>query len=194
VVSKFDKWGVLLYQSFSGDAEEGDQATLTVRGGSITYEGKKTGMFYNTNNRDSLSLEGVRLVNASDTLINCKKGGWGNRDTARRGGRLGVSAKKQTLSGLVCADKDSQVSLKMTDGSEFTGTLNPDNTAASASIEIDKSSCWSLTADSYVSGTLKAGLPSIQSNGHTLYYSSAANPSLGGKTYNLEGGGHLKAY
>ena len=192
VVSKFDKWGVLLYQSFSGDAEEGDQATLTVRGGSITYEGKKTGMFYNTNNRDSLALENVCLVNASDTLINCKKGGWGNRDTARRGGRLGVSAKKQALTGLICADKDSQVSLTMTDGSEFTGALNPAATAANASISIDATSCWSLTADSYVSGTLKADLASIQSNGHTLYYSAEANPTLAGKTYDLEGGGRLQ--
>jgi len=192
VVSKFDKWGVLLYQSFSGDAEEGDQATLTVRGGSITYEGTKTGLFYNTNNRDSLSLEGVRLVNASDTLINCKKGGWGNRDTARRGGRLGVSTKSQTMAGLICADSDSQVSIAMTDGSEFTGALNPDNTAASASISLDATSCWSITADSYVNGALRADLASLQSNGHDLYYSSQANPSLGGKTYDLAGGGHLK--
>jgi len=191
VTSKFNKWGVLLYQSFSGDAEEGDKATLCVSGGSINYEGTKTGLFYNTNNRDSLCLSNVTLTNASDTLINCKKGGWGNRDTARRGGKLSVETKQQQLEGLICADADSQVLLNMKESSCFSGAFNPDNTAQKATLLISEDSQWNVTKDSYVNGLLQAKTSSIQSNGHNIYYSTAANPQLQGQTFDLNGGGKL---
>jgi len=197
--SKKDKWGVLLYQSFSGDADEGDEATLSMKGGSLTYEGKKTGMFYNTNNRDSLYLNNVELINNSDTLINCKKGGWGNRDTARRGGTLGVRCDNQIMKGIVYADKNSSIKLTLAEGTQYTGAFNPDNTAKYARLSIDGSSRMALTADSYVNGELVLGyvpstdkeISNIASNGHNLYYSMAKNKYLEGKSYLLNGGGKL---
>jgi hypothetical protein len=54
-----------------------------------------------------------------------------------------------------------------------------------------------VTADSYlttltgaaISGT---SIANITGNGHTVYYDSSANSSLGGQTYSLAGGGQLK--
>lgn len=34
-------------------------------------------------------------------------------------------------------------------------------------------------------------ITNITGNGHNVYYSTSANPSLGGKTYTLAGGGKL---
>jgi len=198
--AKADKWGVLLYQSFSGDAEEGDRATLSVKGGSITYEGTKCGMFYNTNNRDSLYLENVKLVNAGDTIVNSKKGSWGNTDSARRGGTLSVACNNQKLEGLVCADSDSQVNLYLANGSTFTGSINPIHVAKAASIHIDGTSKWVLTTDAYVIGKLElpeqpnpnVPIKYIQGDGNNIYYLTSANPQLQGKKYWLANGGHLK--
>ena len=46
--------------------------------------------------------------------------------------------------------------------------------------------------DGFTDGT--TALTNLKDNGHTLYYnsSSAANAWLGGKTYELQGGGYLK--
>jgi len=194
VISKFDKWGVLLYQSFSGDAEEGDKATLSIRGGDLTYEGTKTGMFYNTNNRDSLYLEDVTLTNTSDTLINCKKGNWGNNDSARRGGTLSVETNMQILEGLVCADVNSQVSLNMKNASIFIGAFNPDNTAKQATLLMSNDSYWVLTKNSYVNGALRLNTDNIRSNGHNIYYNSANNSAFAGRTIDLPGGGKMMPF
>ena len=63
-------------------------------------------------------------------------------------------------------------------------------------VNLDASSSWSLTADSHVDGFTDGttALTNLKGNGHTLYYnsSSAANAWLGGKTYELQGGGYLK--
>jgi hypothetical protein len=34
-------------------------------------------------------------------------------------------------------------------------------------------------------------MTNIVGNGHTVYYDARSNPSLGGRTYTLEGGGTL---
>jgi len=197
--SNFDKWGVLLYQSFSGDAEEGDRATLSMKGGSLTYNGRKTGMFYNTNNRDSLYLNNVKIVNKSDTIINVKKGGWGNRDNASRGGTLAVRCDNQTLKGVVAVDKDSKATLHFGEGSKFEGSINPDNTAKEVSFTLDATSKISLTENSYVNGVItldkeyaaNAQIPNIVGNGHNIFYSPEANPDFKKERFNLINGGSL---
>ena len=57
---------------FSGDAEVGNKGHTVDDWRFLTYEGKKTGMFYNTNSTDSLYLNSVKLHNASDTLFLCQ--------------------------------------------------------------------------------------------------------------------------
>ncbi len=197
--SNKDKWGVLLYQSFSGDAEVGSEATLSMTGGSLTYEGKKTGMFYNTNSTDSLYLNNVKLNNASDTIFCAKKGGWGNRDTARRGGTLGVLCENQKLEGIVYADANSCIKLTLTKGSIFSGCIDPKKEAKYIRLQIDDNSTWNLSADSFINGELIFNstptgtntINNIEGNGHNVYYSAAKNKALGSSSFPLKGGGCL---
>lgn len=200
--SKKDKWGVLLYQSFSGDAEVGNEATLSMTGGSLTYEGKKTGMFYNTNSTDSLYLNSVKLHNASDTLFCAKKGGWGNRDTARRGGTLAVLCENQQLDGIIYADANSSIKMTFAKGTTFSGSIDPKKEAKYIKLQLDDNSTWRVTADSFINGELVFDttptetntINNIVGNGHNVYYSAAKNAALAGGSFPLKGGGCLMPY
>ena len=108
-----NKWGSLLYQSMSGDAE-GVDGYLTMTGGSFTYTGITGGMFYNTNSTAHYTLNGVILINSCDTLIRCIKGSWGG-SSASSGGITNFIAKNQTLSGLIHVDANSKAMITLQD-------------------------------------------------------------------------------
>ena len=50
-----DKWGVMIYQSFSGDAE-GSEGTFTMTGGSLVYTANGP-LFYVTNSTGIINAE-----------------------------------------------------------------------------------------------------------------------------------------
>jgi len=179
----------------SGDAD-GTDGYLTMTGGTFTYTGKKGGLFYNTNSSAIITLNAVKLINSSDTLVRCIKGSWGG-STASSGGRTYLTAKNQTLTGLIHVDANSKASVKLQSSSAFTGALNKSNTALLASINLDATSTWTLTAISYVdtignsTGISGTTCTNITGNGYNLYYKTALNSYLGGKTYTLVNGGYL---
>ena len=81
----------------------------------------------------------------------------------------------------------------LTDGSSWRGSLNEDNQADSASIALDRSSSWELTANSYVTSISDkdASFANNKSNGHNIYYDASQNSALAGRTIDLPGGGKL---
>jgi hypothetical protein len=188
-----DKWGVMIYQSMSGDAE-GSEGTYTMTGGSLSYTGSNGPLFYVTNTTANINLSGVALAVDSGILVNAAAGEWGN--SGSNGGTVILTADGQTLPGSITADAISSVSLILNNGSTLSGAINSDNTAKSASITLDDSSTWALTADSYITtitGAIVSGsaVTNITGNGFNVYYNSSANPSLNGQTYSLVGGGSL---
>jgi hypothetical protein len=195
IKSTYNKWGALLYQSMSGDAS-GVDGTLTINGGSFTYSGTSGGMFYNTNATTYINLNGVSLTNSCDTLLRCIKGSWGG-SSASSGGIAHLTAKSQTLAGLIHIDAESKGYIVLQDVSSFTGAINKSNTAKSVSLTLDSSSMWTLTGNSYINGLITnpgisgTSVSNITGNGFNLYYNSGDNQSLGGKTYNLINGGLL---
>jgi hypothetical protein len=127
-------------------------------------------------------------------LLDAAAGNWGT--TGSNGGTAVLNVSKQTLTGSVVVDKISTATLKLSNGSTLTGAVNAANTAKSVLLALDSGSRWTVTANSYVtvlSGLTVSGnkVTNIVGNGHTVRYSKAANPSLGGKTYTLAGGGTL---
>jgi hypothetical protein len=102
------------------------------------------------------------------------------------------------LSGAVNADEISTVSLTLQNGSTLNGAIDSANKAKQASLTLDASSTWTLTADSYLTvlsdekGISGSAVTNITGNGHTLYYDPSLNAYLNGKTYGLNGGGTLK--
>ncbi|MBQ1613452.1 MAG: hypothetical protein II089_02240, partial [Selenomonas sp.] len=185
------KHGVMLYQSFSGDANVG-VARFTAK--NSTLNNKSAGpMFYVTNTTAEADLENTKLVQAGDILVKVASDRWGS--TGQNGGDFTLNAQQQRLQGRIIADNISKVTLKLGPAAEFTGTINDDYQAETAHVSLAKDAIWNLTADAYVSTITDAAadFSNINSNHHNIYYDKDSNPSLKGQTIALPGGGKLIA-
>ncbi|SEI90897.1 hypothetical protein [Demequina mangrovi] len=164
---------VMLYQSMSGDAEEGT-SSFTMSGGSLTS--LSGDMFYVTNTDAVISLSGVALTLADGTDLLVVAGndgsrGWGTEGA--NGGTATVDLAGQSASGDIVVDEISELTLSLTGGSDYTGAVNPDGTAAAAlAVDLDASSTWTLTGDSYVTA-LTGSLDGIDLDGYSLYVDGA---------------------
>lgn len=188
------KNGIMLYQSTSGDAAEG-KASFNAADSTLTTTSKGP-MFYVTNTDASATLKNTKLYYSSGVLVNAsgnKTNNWGK--AGENGGDFTLTGVSQSLEGSVKCDEISTVALNLTERSSFKGCINTGNSAKSASVQLDKSSTWTLTDDSYVSAIANKDTTcsNIKSNGFTIYYdkANAANKWLDGKTLSLSGGGKL---
>jgi len=102
---------------------------------------------------------------------------------------LDDQALTSTLSG------DSTSSLTLKNGSTLDGDF-----LGQGDVSIDATSSWTIHSSFVLDKFNDAGgisgdqVLNITGNGQTIGYSNAANPQLGGKTYNLQGGGTLVPY
>ena len=150
---------VMIYQSMSGDSEEG-KGEFTMTGGSLTS--KNGGMFFVTNTIADINLENVAMNYATDDLLRIEKAGWGNDGS--NGGQVTFSTTKQSLEGNITVDDISTLNMYLKDNSSFEGSI----TAAGKSyIELDNDSTWTLTGDSEVTA-LTCDEDAINLNGYTL--------------------------
>ena len=184
------KSGVMLYQSFSGDAEVGT-STFNMTGGSLAaYAGP---LFYATNTDAVINLKNAGLTAASGILLNAAADQWGT--AGANGASVTLNANAQPLTGDVTADSISSVAVVLSNGSSLSGAIDNANTAKSASLTLDANSTWNVTGDSYLSALISsvADFSNIQDNGYDIYYdaSASANSWLGGQTYYLANGGLL---
>ena len=155
------KTNVLIYQSMSGDASEGD-SDFNMTGGTLT---SLTGsMFHVTNTTTTINLNGVSLVNAADSsdFLIASADSWGT--SGKNGGNATVNLSNQTVEGNVTVDSVSSVTLNIKDGSSYTGAIS---NKGKANVTIEASGTWTLTGDSYVTSLSNAG--TINLNGHKLY-------------------------
>lgn len=185
------KHGIMLYQSFSGDAGIGE-AKFTAKNSVLSN--KSTGpMFYVTNTIATANLENTQLQQDGDILIKVSSDRWGSE--GKNGGNFTLNTVSQKLSGKVLANNISQVTLNLGAKTDWTGSFNEDFTADKAILTMVKDASWNVTADSYLTILKDAdtSFANIQSNGHKIYYDKTANPQLNGKTYSLPGGGQLIA-
>jgi hypothetical protein len=194
--TKSGKWGVMIYQSMSGDAE-GTKGTFTMTGGSLAYTATDGPLFYVTNSTGVITLKGVSLTAVSGTLIKAAAGNWGN--SGSNGGTVVLTADGQVLTGNLVADSISSITTALQNGSSLIGAVNSENTAKVISLSLDATSKWTVTADSHLdvlsdgAGISGSAITNIIGNGHTVYYdaTNTANSALGAKTYSLVNGGQL---
>jgi len=182
--------GVMLYQSFSGDAL-GRESHFNMRGGSLSAAVGP--LFYVTNTHGIIKLADVKLAAASGTLLKAAAGQWGQKGS--NGGKATLIASHQQLDGnLLVADATSSAEASLQNNSLLSGAIQ------GASLTLDASSKWSVTANSTVAAltvddaVVKAQtFGNILGNGHTVTYDASLekNHWLGGKTYQLTGGGEL---
>ncbi len=165
---------VMLYQSMSGDAEQGT-SSFTMTGGTLVS--KNGDMFYVTNTSSVITLSGVDLTLADGTYLLLAAGndgsrGWGSQGS--NGGNCTFKLSGQTVSGDIMVDAISQLDMTIADSSSYTGAINTDGTeAASLTVTLDGTSTWTLTGDSYVTA-FNGSLSNVVTNGHTLYVNGKA--------------------
>lgn len=164
------KTNVLIYQSMSGDASEGN-SIFTMTGGSMTSE---TGsMFHVTNVTTTINLTDVTFTNAedSDDFLILSTDSWGS--SGNNGGNATVNFSGQTASGNIIVDEISNLNLTLKEQSSYTGAINSSNSGGTAAVTLEDGSTWTLTGDSYLT-SFDGDLSNVDLNGYTLYVNGTA--------------------
>ena len=190
LASTKEKWGVMIYQSMSGDAA-GTQGVFTMTGGSLNYTPASGPVFYVTNSTGLITLKGVTVTSNSPTLVSAAAGNWGNAGS--NGGNAVLTVEGQVLAGNLTADSSSSIDATLKNNSNLTGTIT------NAALTLDGTSVWSVTGNSVLTslsdadGIAGSSMVNIRGNGYTVSYDArlAANSYLGGRTYTLANGGTL---
>lgn len=156
---------VMIYQSMSGDAEEGE-SSFTMDGGKLTN--KNGDIFFVNNTTTTIDLTKATIVNKDEDgiFLRACAAGWGSEGS--NGGQVTLNAEEQTIDGDIVVDKVSTLNLLMTEKSAFTGEINEDGAAGDVYVELKNGSTWKLTGDSYIT-SLTCDADSIDLNGHKLY-------------------------
>ncbi|SHJ50165.1 ICP22 family protein [Hespellia stercorisuis] len=186
--------GLMLYQSTSGDAQEG-KAELTAGDSTIstTSDGP---MIYVTNTDAQATFENTKLKFESGTLVKVSGNNTNNWGTVgSNGGNFILNGKNQKFEGAVTCDGISTVTLNLAEKTAYKGAVNADNAGKEVHVALDKDSTLELTGDSHVTTLTDEDetCSNIISNGHTLYYnaSDSENEWLGAKTLTLSDGGKI---
>jgi len=155
---------VMIYQSMSGDAKEGE-AHFAMNGGTLTN--KNGDVFFVNNTATTIELSGATITNEDESgvFLRAAAAGWGKEGS--NGGRVKLNATNQVIDGDLLVDSISTLALNLSDGSQLTGAINPENASSDVSVTIDAGSTWTLTGDSYVTSLDNSG--TIDLNGHALY-------------------------
>ena len=163
---------IMIYQSFSGDADSGN-SHFTMNGGSLTN--KQGHLFHVTNTNAIISLNDVKLTNedAEKVLLSVCADGWRGANN-----KATLNASHQQLEGTILVGSDSELTLNLTDGSTFNGTINGNiiNAAGNSvstetgtvNVTLGDDCTWNLTANTYIT-SLKGDTSRINTNGHRLF-------------------------
>ena len=168
---------IMIYQSMSGDAASGT-SSFTMTGGSL--KSLNGHVFHVTNTSAVITLEGVEIVNedADNILLSVCADGWSGGSNIAM-----LKAIAQKLVGAIKVGSDSSLTLELTDGSTFEGSIDGAITNAkgetvstevgTVSVTLDSTSTWTLTGDSYVT-EFNGHAANVISNGYTLYVNGVA--------------------
>lgn len=161
---------VMIYQSMSGDAAQGE-ASFVMDGGSLTN--KNGDVFFVNNTVATIDLSGATITNedAAGLFLRAAAAGWGSEGS--NGGHVTLNATNQAIKGVMAVDEVSSLNLYLKEGSTFTGSINTDATAGEVYVDIADGATWTLTSDAHITSlTCSAG--AIELNGHTLYVGDTA--------------------
>lgn len=115
---------IMIYQSMSGDAEEGTSA-FSMEGGSLLSH--KGDVFYVTNTDCTIQLDNVKIQNEdpAGALLrvsgNSGSRGWGKAGT--NGGRARFTVQNQQMEGNILVDSISRLSMTLGKNSRWDGAL-----------------------------------------------------------------------
>ncbi len=157
-------WGVIVYQSMSGDSEVGN-STFQMTGG--TLKTGNGGLLYTTNTECTLTLDSVDITYAPDSefFLRCtgndNQRGWGQ--TGSNGSDCLFTAINQEMQGDVIWDSISDLDFYITDNSVLTGAFVDDETYAGnggngyCNVYLEEGCTWTVTGDSTVTSLESEG-------------------------------------
>lgn len=157
-------WGVIVYQSMSGDSEVGN-STFQMTGGKLSAG--NGGLLYTTNTECTLTLDSVDITYAPDSefFLRCtgnnNQRGWGQ--TGNNGSDCLFTAINQEMQGDVVWDSISDLDFYITDNSTLTGAIVDDETYAGnggdgyCNVYLAEGCTWTVTGDSTVSSIESEG-------------------------------------
>ncbi len=158
---------IFIYQSMSGDAEEGAGVFSAADSTLVTNNGDD---FFITNTKAEINLSNTIIThNSTGAFLRVQSGKWGS--SGENGGQVTLNASDEEFYGDIVLDNISTIEINLTEGSYYRGTLNGGNTAKSATIHLSKESVFVLEGDSYIESLTNAdeSNANIYSNGHKLY-------------------------
>ena len=168
---------IMIYQSMSGDADSGT-SSFNMSGGTLTS--KNGHIFHVTNTNAIINLDGVKLVNedSANVLLSVCADGWNGASNIAT-----LNATAQALDGTILVGDDSTLTLNLTNGSTFNGSISGvienakgetvSTEVGTVNVTLDSASTWTLTADTYVT-SFEGNAANVISNGHTLYVNGTA--------------------
>lgn len=135
---------IFLYQSMSGDADEGN-ASFTAKDSTITTN--KGDTIFVTNTTATISLENNTFTNEDGDFLRIQTGKWGT--SGSNGGNVTLNMINQNVEGNIIVDNISTLSMDLSEKTVYKGVINSDNTASDLSVTLDKDSVIILDGDSY---------------------------------------------
>lgn len=163
---------IMIYQSFSGDADSGT-SFFNVNGGSLTN--KNGHVFHVTNTNAVINLKGVKIINQdnNNVLMSVCDDGWSGGSNIAT-----VNAAHQKLDGKILVGENSKLTLNLKDNSVFNGAISGKITnvkgatvstnVGNVAVSLDNTSKWILTDDTHIS-SFTGDISQIAANGHSLY-------------------------
>ncbi|MGD8835048.1 MAG: hypothetical protein PVJ19_08915 [Desulfobacteraceae bacterium] len=199
------KWGVIIYQSMSGDSSQG-MGTFDMTGGTLTNNSAGP-VFMVCNTEATIELDGVEIETLGSVLIRATDSSSGdaniNSDWGSAGGNVAFEATDQELEGTVSCNELSSIDITLSGTSTFQGDVEIEtdkSDSGEVTITLEDDAEWTASGDSYVtsingiafSGSTPTNVDA--DSGVVIYYDSATNSSgtsLNG-TYTLSSGGTLQ--
>ena len=165
---------VMIYQSMSGDADDG-MSTFTMDGGTLT--GNNGDMFYVTNTGTTISLSKVTVDQQDEEGAflrvsgNSASKGWGT--AGQNGGQVTMDLDDMALTGDIVVDSISTLDLTLSNNTTYEGSINiVDNAEGGTAVDnnavvtVEAGSTWKLTGDCTVTSVNNEG--TIDYNGYTI--------------------------
>ncbi|WP_461461555.1 hypothetical protein [Methanobrevibacter sp.] len=178
-----DLAGIFIYQSMSGDADEGtalftaNNAKLSIDSTSKYYN--TAPMFHVTNTASNISISNTSLEFGSNILLNISaQDQWG--DIGSNGGDVQFKSTNEDLKGDIYVDNISSLKSDFKN-TKLEGAINPQNNYGDTNLTIESDSQWTLTSNSHLTNLTNKG--KIDYGSYTLYVDgkayNASNPYKG---------------
>ena len=179
-----DKCGVMIYQSQSGDADDGigsftaSNSKMEILSSSSVYSSAP--MFFVTNTEATITLSNVTFTYGSGIFLDIEgTDQWGT--SGSNGGDVTMTVTGQTIVGDIVVDDYSSLTLKLSSSSSFKGKINSAKSSGSIYIVIDASSKITLTGDSYITKLENADSSgsNIDTGSYSFKYSNSSYLKVG---------------